>query len=63
MCLGTRSEYSNTRECMSYFLLAPQLMLGTGYYLCREARGGRGGKKKGGQGYFRSAREGGLNYL
>ena len=40
-------------------------MLGTGYYLCREARGGggRGGKKKGGQGYFGSAREGGLNYL
>lgn len=35
-------------------------MLGTGYYLCREARGGRGGKKKGGQGYFRSAREGGV---
>ena len=39
-------------------------MLGTGYYLCREARGGgRGGKKKGGQGYFGSARVGGLNYL
>ena len=31
-------------------------MLGTGYYLCREARGGRGGKKKGGQ---RREKEGG----
>ena len=40
-------------------------MLGTGYYLCREARGGERREKEGGggQGYFRSAREGGLNYL
>ena len=35
-------------------------MLGTGYYLCREARGGRGGKKKGGSRLFQISEGGGV---